>query len=153
MHMSIWRGESNYISAYLVKNAFRLTELSQCYLIIPSTECNPQTDPTLLALLTSLFETPLRFVLGSDLNAGHVNWDNFSCIRPSASFNTQLVTLAQDFLTRHLSDVLPPLLNAISMQDDLTTHLTSVTVQLFNSKTIGHGVLVNLTQLSTSIAK
>lgn len=34
---------------------------------------NPQIGTPLNALLTSLFDSPLRFVIAGDLNAGHVN--------------------------------------------------------------------------------
>lgn len=87
---------------------------------------NPRTDPPLLALLASLFDSPLRFVLVGDLNAGHVNWDTLSCGGPSAFFDTKLVTLVQDSLvfqhvrapTRHRSDAPPSLLDVIITKDD-----------------------------------
>lgn len=59
---------------------------------------NSPTDPPHLALLASLFDSPLHLVLMGDLNAGHATLDTLFCNRPYAFFDAKLVTLVQESL-------------------------------------------------------
>lgn len=80
----------------------------------------------LLALLTSLFDSPLRFILVGDSNDEHMNWNNLFCSGPSAYFDTKLVTLVKDTLafrrarapTWHHTDASPTFVGVITAKDD-----------------------------------
>lgn len=109
----------------------------------------PQTDTPLLAQLNTHFGSPIRLVLVSDLNFGHINWGTkmcHSCVRLPC--NSMLEPLLDTDRMPHLpsSMSLPGKMTQTSPVSNFTTHLSSAITQLSNAKSMGDCVLPNQTQ-------